>query len=72
MPAEVALAGESSLDGDLNGGDALGEQGFGASDAELDLVEMWGETDFGAEEMIEVERTEAGELGEDRTFHYSI
>ena len=64
VPAEVALAGEASLDGDLDGRDALGEEEFGAGDAKLSLVEVWRETDLSAEDVIKVEGTEIGKLGE--------
>ena len=60
----MALAGEASLDGDLDGGDALREEEPGTADAQLGLVEVWGEADFGAEDVVEVEGAEVGELGE--------
>lgn len=63
VPAEVALAGEADLDGDLNRRDALGEEEFGTRDAKLGLIEVWRKADFGAEDVIEVEGAEVGKLG---------
>ncbi len=66
VPAEMALAGEASLYGDLDRGDALGKEEFGAGNAELSLVKVWREADFGAEDVVEVEGAEIGELSEAR------
>jgi hypothetical protein len=64
MPAEVALAGEAGLDGDLDGRNALSQEEFGAGNAELGLVDVRREADFSPENVVEVEGAEIGKLGE--------